>query len=111
MVAKVVPAKQWPIERQLRARIKHAFDEAGISIPFPQRTVWLRQEDVAPADGEPRAPVDGNGDELPAGQPRRDADLGDPLEPASEDARGGGAARPSASPWFDTKKGSSTPSV
>ena len=28
----------------IRARIKAAFDEAGIEIPFPQRTVWIRNE-------------------------------------------------------------------
>ena len=32
---------------RLRARIKKAFDEAGIEIPFPQRTVWIRNEDEA----------------------------------------------------------------
>jgi moderate conductance mechanosensitive channel len=44
MVAKVTPAKQWPIERELRGRIKAAFDEEGIEIPFPQRTIWVRQD-------------------------------------------------------------------
>lgn len=44
MVAKVTPAKQWSIERELRARIKVAFDEAGVEIPFPQRTVWVRDD-------------------------------------------------------------------
>ncbi len=41
---KVVPGKQWPAGRELRARIKEAFDAAGIEIPFPQRTLWVRQE-------------------------------------------------------------------
>jgi moderate conductance mechanosensitive channel len=45
MVAKVTPAKQWAIERELRARLKVAFDAEGIEIPFPQRTVWVRRED------------------------------------------------------------------
>jgi moderate conductance mechanosensitive channel len=44
MVAKVTPAKQWPIERELRGRIKAAFDAEGIEIPFPQRTLWVRQD-------------------------------------------------------------------
>ena len=38
------PAEQWSTGRVLRKRIKEAFDEAGIEIPFPQRTVWLRSE-------------------------------------------------------------------
>jgi small conductance mechanosensitive channel len=41
---KVLPGKQWPAGRELRARIKNAFDAAGIEIPFPQRTLWVRQE-------------------------------------------------------------------
>jgi small conductance mechanosensitive channel len=46
LVVKVQPAKQWAINRELRARIKAAFDAEGIEIPFAQRTVWLR----TPAD-------------------------------------------------------------
>ena len=44
LVIKVVPGEQWGIMRELRRRIKRAFDEAGVEIPFPQRTVWLRTE-------------------------------------------------------------------
>ena len=42
LVIKVQPAKQWAVNRELRARIKEAFDREGIEIPFAQRTVWLR---------------------------------------------------------------------
>ncbi len=45
MVLKVQPAKQWAVNRELRARIKTAFDAEGIEIPFPQRTVWVRSDD------------------------------------------------------------------
>lgn len=41
---KVLPGKQWAAGRELRARIKTAFDQAGIEIPFPQRTLWVKQE-------------------------------------------------------------------
>lgn len=44
LVIKVIPGKQWAITRELRARVKKAFDVAGIEIPYPQRTVWLRTE-------------------------------------------------------------------
>lgn len=44
LVAKTDPAEQWSTARELRKRIKNAMDEAGIEIPFPQRTVWLRHE-------------------------------------------------------------------
>jgi len=53
---KTRPAEQWNIGREYRKRLKLAFDEAGISFPFPQRTVWLRDDTrgllTAPAPGE-----------------------------------------------------------
>ena len=53
LVIKVQPAKQWAINRELRARIKLAFDREGIEIPFAQRTVWIRS---AGGDGARPAP-------------------------------------------------------
>lgn len=47
---KVEPAEQFATARELRMRLKYAFDEEGIEIPFPQRTVWMHQ--VAPAAPE-----------------------------------------------------------
>jgi len=44
LVVKTEPSVQWKVERELRLRIKEAFDEAGIEIPFPQRTLWLRDQ-------------------------------------------------------------------
>jgi moderate conductance mechanosensitive channel len=41
------PLEQWAVSREVRHRLKRAFDDAGIEIPFPQRTVWLRQDDRA----------------------------------------------------------------
>jgi small conductance mechanosensitive channel len=41
---KTEPGEQWSTARVLRKRLKEAFDEAGIEIPFPQRTLWLRSE-------------------------------------------------------------------
>lgn len=37
-----VPGKQWQVGRELRRRIKLAFDKAGISIPFPHREIIVR---------------------------------------------------------------------
>ncbi|MCW3013681.1 MAG: Potassium efflux system KefA protein / Small-conductance mechanosensitive channel, partial [Solirubrobacterales bacterium] len=45
LVVKTTPAEQWRVSRVLRERIKGAFDEAGIEIPFPQQTVWHRAAD------------------------------------------------------------------
>jgi moderate conductance mechanosensitive channel len=45
LVIKVKPAEQWALSRELRRRIKAAFDAADVEIPFPQRTVWLRAEE------------------------------------------------------------------
>ena len=39
LVVKTDPASQWQVQRELRLRIKEAFDAQGITIPFPQRTV------------------------------------------------------------------------
>ncbi len=44
LVVKTDPSEQWTVGRILRARIKYAFDAEGIEIPFPQRTVWIRNE-------------------------------------------------------------------
>jgi small conductance mechanosensitive channel len=39
VMAKTVPLKQWDVARELRRRIKRRFDEEGIEIPYPQRTI------------------------------------------------------------------------
>ena len=44
IAVKTEPSMQWSVEREMRLRIKEALDGAGIEIPFPQRTVWLRGE-------------------------------------------------------------------
>ena len=45
IVLKTAPNEQLSVTRELRARVKSAFDEAGIEIPFAQRTVWHRSPD------------------------------------------------------------------
>ncbi|MFB7929504.1 mechanosensitive ion channel family protein [Streptomyces sp. NPDC056039] len=47
LAVKTTPLQQWAVTRELRRRVKDALDEAGIDIPFPQRTIWLRTEDAA----------------------------------------------------------------
>lgn len=53
LVLKTVPLTQWVIGRELRLRIKTALDAAGIEIPFPQRTMWVRTEGQTPGTGDP----------------------------------------------------------
>ncbi|MEE8331530.1 MAG: mechanosensitive ion channel family protein [Acidimicrobiia bacterium] len=45
LVIKTEPGEQFAAAREIRGRLKSAFDEAGIEIPFPQRTVWMRTDD------------------------------------------------------------------
>ena len=52
LVIKTQPGQQWAIARELRRRIKNAFDAAEVEIPFPQRTVWLRTEQPVSLGGE-----------------------------------------------------------
>ncbi len=49
LVVKTAPLEQWKVARELRRRLKAAFDEAGIEIPFPQRTVWVRTDPAGAA--------------------------------------------------------------
>lgn len=46
LMAKTEAGEQFATARELRGRIKEAFDRAGIEIPFPQRTVWVKGEDA-----------------------------------------------------------------
>ncbi|MCB2222861.1 MAG: mechanosensitive ion channel family protein [Actinobacteria bacterium] len=55
LVLKVEPGEQWATAREVRKRLKAAFDRQGIEIPFPQRTVWLHTSQ--PEDTPSRAPV------------------------------------------------------
>jgi small conductance mechanosensitive channel len=41
---KTRPIEQWAVGREYRRRLKKAFDEQGIEIPFPHRTVYWGEE-------------------------------------------------------------------
>ncbi|MBN2580239.1 MAG: mechanosensitive ion channel [Pirellulales bacterium] len=54
------PIRQWAVKRELLRRIKNKFDELGIEIPFPHRTVYHRCEEgeaIAVRQAEPTAGV------------------------------------------------------
>ncbi len=38
---RTLPAKQWAVAREFRKRVKKVFDEKGIEIPFPHRTLYI----------------------------------------------------------------------
>ena len=41
---KTRPLQQWTVKRAMLRRIKKKFDELGIEIPFPYRTIYHRYE-------------------------------------------------------------------
>lgn len=61
LVIQTTPGDQWSVSRELRRRLKHAFDDEGIEIPFPQTTVWVRdparQEVLSAVDDDDRGRV------------------------------------------------------
>ncbi|MCQ3815153.1 MAG: mechanosensitive ion channel family protein [Acidimicrobiia bacterium] len=59
LVVKTEPSQQWAVERELRKRLKTAFDEEGIEIPFPQQTVWHRNVEAV----SPKKKAIGNGEQ------------------------------------------------
>lgn len=44
ILAKVRPLEHWKTERDLRARLKKVFDQAGVEIPFARRVVYHRSD-------------------------------------------------------------------
>jgi|GEM_PF-788302 small-conductance mechanosensitive channel len=40
---KTAPLQQWKVKRELNRRVHKRFEQEGITIPFPQRTVWIKE--------------------------------------------------------------------
>ena len=59
---KTLPIKQWEVGREYRRRLKKAFDENGIEIPFPHLSVYMGEASrafdvlVKEAAGRPKEP-------------------------------------------------------
>jgi moderate conductance mechanosensitive channel len=53
LVVKTRPSDQYPVSRELRQRLKEAFDAEGIEIPYAQQTVWYRPH--AESEAQPSA--------------------------------------------------------
>ena len=50
---KTVPIKQWEVSREFRRRLKNKFDELGIEIPFPHRTIyWGKDQATQPSEAK-----------------------------------------------------------
>ncbi len=45
-IIKTTPGDHWGVRRKLQKLVKEEFDRHKIEIPFPQRTVWLKNENV-----------------------------------------------------------------
>ncbi|MEM9033755.1 MAG: mechanosensitive ion channel family protein [Actinomycetota bacterium] len=75
LVARTEPGEQWAVSRELRKRLKVAFDDEGIEIPFPQRVVWMRSEE--PGAGADAAPVAPEGAPTVPGGPSTDPSTGE----------------------------------
>ncbi len=50
MIARTLPMKHWGVERELRKKVKEAFDAQGIEIPYPRRVVLTPKEKEAEDD-------------------------------------------------------------
>ncbi len=48
LVVKTVPLEQWDVARELRARLKRAFDAAGIRLPVQQQRITYEMGGAAP---------------------------------------------------------------
>jgi small conductance mechanosensitive channel len=49
LLVRTLPLSQWTVKRELLRRIKNRFDELGIEIPYPHRTVYHRGLDGLPS--------------------------------------------------------------
>jgi small conductance mechanosensitive channel len=58
---KTQPLQRWFVRRELLRRIKRTFDEVGIEIPFPQRTIHHRYDDTRAHAAAAGRPHDANG--------------------------------------------------
>jgi moderate conductance mechanosensitive channel len=54
--------KQWAVKRELQRRIKYKFDELGIEIPYPHRTIYHHYAGTAspPSESAPGGPFPGS---------------------------------------------------
>jgi small conductance mechanosensitive channel len=73
LVVKTLPAKQWSAMRELRSRLKVALDEAGIEIPHPQRTIWVRRDAGTSIESGVDLDLEADAEARPSKRPARKA--------------------------------------
>lgn len=85
ILGETVPLEQWSLMGQFRIRLKKAFDDEGIVIPYPQRTLHLdtaaalmsvvgEQGGVSPASPQPQPQQAQQGSPEPPPQPEPDTE-------------------------------------
>ena len=67
---RVAPLEQWTVKRDLLRRLKRAFDEQGIEIPFPQMKLWMPPVPPSATPGADAAASSESPAALPAASPR-----------------------------------------
>jgi small-conductance mechanosensitive channel len=60
------PLKQWGLKREFNRRVKKLFDQRGIEIPFPHRTIYMGEPKQGPAPPLQVQMKETKGQELPA---------------------------------------------
>ncbi len=96
---RVAPLQQWNVRREYLRRLKHAFDENGIEIPFPQMTLHspTLRGSGAPKPASQNAAEDRLGADRERGD-REHAQLANPHIPASPTGRSPSSKPPTSSP-------------
>ena len=74
MMVRTKPLEQWTVVRELRRRVKKAFDKHGIEIPFPHATLYM-------GDVASNMPLRVESQHRGEGLPRREARQGPGLKP------------------------------
>ena len=52
LILNTKPGQQWDVGWEYRRRLKPAFDQAGIEIPFPQRSIWFQNALIPPKNND-----------------------------------------------------------
>lgn len=80
LVLKTKPGAQWGLQRELRHRLKDAFDAEGIEVPFPQQIMRFVGEGATGDRGDADR-ADGGEDQARRSSVRHESAKGDPAEP------------------------------